>query len=165
MGKTSGGYQSKSPTQLHRGRGQWRGGNIRDRGRGSGMSRGMSSGRGQNSGGRGHGLGGFDPLACYRCGVRGHLACDCPSTSTQSLTLSGGSFAPTRGSSFKYGQSVPRHGRQRGRQVRFGGLNVVYDEEGYEYPIDNFGQLYVPLEFEQIAAKEVQEEKEKGPKN
>ena len=26
----------------------------------------------------------FDPLACYRCGVRGHLARDCPSTSGQS---------------------------------------------------------------------------------
>ena len=124
----------------------------------------MSSG-GRNSGGRGRGSGGFDSLVCYRCGVHGHLACDYPSTSTQLLTLSGGSSGPTRGSSFKSGQSDPRCGRGRGRQVRSGGLNGVYDEEGYEYPIDNFHQLYVPLEFEQTAAEEVQEEKDKTPKN
>ena len=35
----------------------------------------------------------------------------------------------------------------------------MYDEEGYEYPIDNFGQLYFPLEFEQTDTEEVQEEK------
>ena len=95
----------------------------------------------------------------------GHLACDCPSTSIQLLTLSGGSSGPTCGNSFKSGQSGSRRGRGRGRQVRFGGLNGVYDEEGYEYPIDNFGQLYVPRKFEQIATEEVQVQKEKGAKN
>ena len=81
---SSGTNQSRGPSQSSRGRGQWRGGNMRGRGRGSGMSRGMSSGRGRNSGGRGRGSGGFDPLACYRCGVHGHLARDCPSTSSHS---------------------------------------------------------------------------------
>ena len=128
---SSGTNQSRGPSQPSRGRGQWRGGNMRGRGRGSGMSWGMSSGRGRNSSGRGRGSGGFDPLACYRCGVRGHLARDCPSTSTQSLTLSGGSSGLTRGSSFKSGQSGPRRGRGRGRQVRFAGMNVLYDAEGY----------------------------------
>ena len=66
-----------------------------------------------------------------------------------------------RASSFKSGQSGPRRGRGRGRQVRFGGLNVVYDEEGYEYPIDNFGQIYVPLEFGQTVAEELQAVKKK----
>ena len=42
-----------------------RGGNV-------GGSRGRGRG-GYSGGGRG-----FDPLACYRCGVRGHLACDYP---------------------------------------------------------------------------------------
>ena len=41
-------------------------------------------------------------------GVRGHLAHDCPGTSTQLLTLSGGSSGPTRGRSFKSGQSGPK---------------------------------------------------------
>ena len=67
---------------------------MRGRGQGNGMSRGMSSGRGRNSGGRGRGSSGFDPLACYRCGVRGHLARDYPNTSTQLLTLSGAVLAP-----------------------------------------------------------------------
>ena len=71
----------------------------------------MSSGRGRNSGGRGRGSGGFDPLACYRCGVGGHLARDCLSISSQSQTLSGGSSGPTRGSSFKSGQSGPKRGQ------------------------------------------------------
>ena len=91
---------------------------------------GMTSGRGRNSGGRGCRSGEFDPLACYRCGVRGYLACDCPGTATQSLTLSGGSSGPTRESSFKSGQSGPKRGKGRGRQVQFGGMNVMYDEEG-----------------------------------
>ena len=137
---------------------------MRGRGRGSGMSRGMSSGRGRNSGGRGRGSGGFDPLACYRCGVHGHLARDCPSTSSQLLTLSGGSSGPTRGSSFKSGQSGPKRGRGRGRQVRFTGMNVLYDAEGYEYLVDDYGQIYIPLETEQTAAEMHEEEKNKETK-
>ena len=125
----------------------------------------MTSGRGRSFGGRGRGSGGFDPLACYRCGVRGHLACDCPSTSTQSLKLSGGSSGPIRGSSFKSGQSGLKRGKGRGRQVRFGGMNVMYEEEGNEYPIDDYGQIYVPLGFEYIVAKETQEEQSKETKN
>ena len=129
------------------------------------MSRGMSSGRGRNFGGRGHGLGGFDPLACYSCGVRGHLAREYPSTSTQSLTLSGGGSGPTRGSSFKSGESGPRREHGRGMQVRFAGMNVLYDAEGYEYPVDDYGQIYIPLEAEQTAAEINEEEKNKETKN
>ena len=36
-------------------------------------------------------------------------------------------------------------------------MNVLYGEEGYEYPIDDYGQMYVPLQPEQTAA-EVNEE-------
>ena len=43
-------------------------------------------------------------------------------------------------------------GRGRGgRQVRFSGLSVLYDDEGNQYPVDDAGQLYVPLEFGQTA--------------
>ena len=130
-------------------------------------------GRGGNSesrerntgGGRGRGSASFDPLACYRCGVGDHLAHDCPSSGTQLLTLNGGSSGPTRGNSSKSGQSGPRRGRGRGRHVRFGGLNVLYDEEGNEYPVDNAGQLYVPLGYGQIDAEEVQVETGKITKN
>ena len=81
------GQSSKAPMYQNRGRGNWRqrGGGYRG-GRGSGSG----GGRGQSSGGRRSGGGGrrggragyssasYDPLACYRCGVRGHLARDCP---------------------------------------------------------------------------------------
>ena len=126
------------------------------------MSRGISSGRGRNSSGRGRGSGGFDPLACYRCGVRGHLARDCPSTCTQSLTLSGGSSGPTRGSSFKSGRSGPKRGG-KGRHIRFAGMNVLYDSEGCEYPIDDYGQVYVSFELKPAGATGVIEEE--TPKN
>ena len=118
--------------------------------RGSGRSgggRGESWSRGRSTGGRGRSSSGFDPLACYRRGVHGHLACDCPGSGNPSM--SGGSSGPTRGSSSKSGQSGPRRGRGRGQHVLFGGMNVVYDSEGYEYPVDDYGQIYVPLESKQ----------------
>ena len=79
--------------------------------------------------------------------------------------MSGGSSGPTRGSSFKSGQSGPKRGRGRGRQVRFAGMNVLYDAEGYEYPVDDYGQIYIPLETEQTAAEMHEEEKNKETKN
>ena len=77
--------------------------------------------------------------------MRGHLARDCPSTETQSLTLSGGSSGPPHGSSFKSGRSGPKRGR--GKHVWFGGMNILYDSEGIEYPVDDCGQVYVPFEL------------------
>ena len=35
--------------------------------------------------------------------------------------------------------------------MRFGGLNVLYDEDGNSYPVDDAGQLYIPLKFAQDA--------------
>ena len=168
-GKSGGGSNpSKGPSQSNRGQGQWRG-NMRGGGRQGGFGRGRggnSGSRGRNSGGgRGRGSTSFDPLACYRCGVRGHLARDRPNSGTQSLTSSGGSSGPIRGNSSKSGQSGPRRGRGRGRHVRFGGLNVLYDEEGNEYPVDDEGQLYVPLGYGQTDAEETQVETEKIIKN
>ena len=95
--------------------------------------------------------------------MHGHLARDCPSTRTKSLTSSGRSTDPTRGSSFKSGRSGPKRGR--GKHVRFGGMNVLYDSEGIEYPVDDYGQVYVPFELEQTGAREIEEEKDKATKN
>ena len=45
-------------------------------------------------------------------------------------------------------------------------MNVLYDEVGNEYPIDDAGQLYVPLNFEQtVADGENDEEKVNEIKN
>ena len=38
------------------------------------------------------------------------------------------------------------------------------DDEGNEYRVDDYGQLYVPLRLEQSAVEEAQEEKDKNIK-
>ena len=94
-------------------------------------------------------------LACYRCGVRGHLACDCPQAGA--APQGSGNAVPSQRKFSQSGQKGPR-GRGRGRSVRFGGLNVLYDEAGNEYPVDDAGQLYVPLGYEPAVTEEVIEE-------
>ena len=66
---------------------------------------------------------------------------------------------------FKSGHIGPKPGRGLGRQVRFGGIGILYNDEGNEYPVDDYGQLYVPLGLEQSAVEEAQEEKDKNIKN
>ena len=155
----------RAPMNQNRGRGQWRG-----RGRGYRGGSSVGSGGRKSGGNRGRrGRGGqssvsvnFDPLACYRCGMRGHLARDCPQT-VQST--GSGNVMPSRGNFSKSGQKGPR-GRGRGRPVRFSGMNVLYDEAGNEYPVDDADQLYVPLGFEQTVAEgEIAVENTKETKN
>ena len=43
-------------------------------------------------------------------------------------------------------------------------MNILYDVEGYEYPIYEYGQIYVPLEIEQTVAKVIEEGKIKETK-
>ena len=96
--------------------------------------------------------------------MRGHLARDCPQTGN-SQSQGSGTAGPSRGSFSKSGQKGPR-GRGRGRPVRFSGLNVLYDEAGNEYPIDDAGQLYVPLGLEQTVVEgETEVENTKESKN
>ena len=101
----------------------------------------MSSGERTSSGGRGGRAGGssgsvnFDPLACYRYGVRGHMARDCPQAAQ---SQGSGNAVPSRGRFSKSGQKGPKS-RGRGRSVRFSGLSILYDDEGNEYPVDDAG--------------------------
>ena len=142
----AGGSQMRAQGQTGQGRGRGghfrgRGGNAGQRGRGNfwfpGRGRGRNFGGrfGQRSGGR---QAGTDPLACYVCGVRGHLARDCP----QNSGTSRGGRAPNTA----YVQRGTGGNRSRGRRTRFSGLNVVYDSEGYEYPVDDNGLIYFPDE-------------------
>ena len=107
----------------------------------------------------------FDPLACYLCGVHGHLGRDCPQAGA--APQGSGNAGPSQRKFTQSGQKGPRgRGRGRGRSVRFGDLNVLYDEARNEYPVDDAGQLYVPLRYEPIDAEEVtQKGKTKETKN
>ena len=42
---------------------------------------------------------------------------------------------------------------------------MLFDEDGNEYPVDNAGQLYVPLDYGHSVAEEAQVETEKDIKN
>ena len=128
------GNPTKGPNTQNRGRGQWRGrgglrGGIRDGSSmgSSGSTRGRLGGR-RGRGGRSYSAN-FDPLACYQCGVGGHLARDYPQTGA-ALSRSGNA-GPSQKKFSQSGHKGPR-GRGRGRSVRFGGLNVLYDEAGNE---------------------------------
>ena len=118
-------------------------------------------GRGGRSGGS-SGSVNFDPLACYHCGVHGHVACDYPQAAQ---SQGSGNAMPSHGGFSKSGHKGPQRGCGRGRQVRFSGLNVLYDDEGNSYPINESGQLYVPLDFEQAVAESVEVENVKDTKN
>ena len=69
---------------------------------------------------------------------------------------------PSHGGFSKSGRKGPRL-RGRGRSVRFSALNVLYDDEGNVYPVDDAGQLYVPLEsthaMDESAEAEMQNER------
>ena len=141
---TTGGSQMRAQGQTGQGRG--RGGHFRGRGdnaeqRGRGNFWFLGRGRGRNFGGRfgqrsGGRQAGTDPLACYVCGVRGYLARDCP----QNAGTSRGSRNPNT----VYVQRGTGGNRSRGRRTRFSGLNVVYDSESYEYPVDDQGMIFFP---------------------
>lgn len=101
-----------------------------------GRGRSISGGMGQRNGGS---RGSFDPQSCYACGVCSHLAYKCP----QNTSISRGNGASTIKEQPRSVQSAAHRSRGN-RRSRFSGLNVVYDEDGYEYPIDDEGRIYVP---------------------
>ena len=47
-----------------------------------------------------------------------------------------------------------RRGWENSRRVGFSGLNVVYDEEAYDYRIDDEGRIYVPLDSYTVSETE-----------
>ena len=76
--------------------------------------------------------------------------------------MSGSGTALAHGTSSKSGRTSPGRSRGRGRHVRFAIFNVLYDSEGQEYPVDDYGQIYVQLESEHAGGEEqVEDEKEK----
>ena len=62
-------------------------------------------------------------------------------------------------------QRGTRRGRGNSRRVRFSRLNVVYDEEGYDYRIGDEGRIYIPLDSQTVSETEHLETSEKETKN
>ena len=80
--------------------------------------------------------------------------------------MSGNGTTLSSGTSSKFGCTGPGRSRGRGRHIRFVVFNVLYDSEGQKYPVDDYGQIYVPLESEHAGGEEqVEDEKEKTTKN
>ena len=71
---------------------------------------------------------------------------------------------PSRGGFSKSGQKGPKS-RGRGRSVRFSALNVLYDDEGNAYPVDDARQLYVPLESTHSVDESAEAETQNERKN
>ena len=93
------------------------------------------------------------------------FGCDCPSIGTQSQTVGSSTTSSSHGTFSKSGKKDPRS-RGRGRQVRFGGLNVLNDEDENSYPVDDASQLYIPLEFAQATGEgEIEVEKQNPTRN
>ena len=44
-------------------------------------------------------------------------------------------------------------------------MNVLYDFKRCEYPVDDYGQVYVPFETERTDAEMIEEEETKETKN
>ena len=95
--------------------------------------------------------------------MRGHLARDCPQN-RDTQTQGSGNVRPSRGSFSQSGHKGPK-ARGRSRSVRFSGLSILYDDEGNEYPVDDAGQLYVPLESVQTVGESAEEEITKDTKD
>ena len=97
-----------------------------------------------------------DPLACYVCRVRGHLARDCP----QGTSASRGGSTSSSVNQPRFVQRGTSSNRSRGQRTRFSGLNVVYDAEGQEYSIDDNGVIYIQADEQTGANNEEQPQQE-----
>ena len=124
-----------------------------------GRSMGMKRGGGLNHNGKQQQQNSQNRLAvqCYSCLQYGHYVGQCPKTAGNSTSNSTGQSvnqrsnqAQRRGGSS--GARVGRGGnRQGGRRIRFSGLNVVYDAGGYEYQVDDDGNIVLQEEEDDAA--------------
>ena len=99
-------------------------------------------------------------VQCYNCDQYGHYAGQCPkrasgsgSSGTAQSVNQRSNFAQARGGSRggRGGQGRNRRGNGR-RRTRFSGLNVVYDAEGYEYQVDDDGNIILDCDLDEDAA-------------
>ena len=71
-------------------------------------------------------------------------------------------FAQARGSRGARGGNRGNRRGNGGRRARFSGLQVVYDADGYEYQVDDDGNIVLDLDPEDNAATSQQNDKNSG---
>ena len=109
-------------------------------------------------------------VQCYNCGQYEHYAGQCPkgasgsgSSRTAQSVNQRSNFAQARGGSRggRGGQGGNKRGNGR-RRTWFSGLNVVYDAEGYEYQVDDDGNIILDCDLDEDAATSQQNDKNQG---
>ena len=144
-----GGSQAAPRTFVQGGRGRGNAGANQQRGRGNGGRRGGGWNRGRQGGNTTTTAQTRTGTHCYNCGQYGHYASQCPrAASTSGSSGTAQSVNQRSNMAQAQGNRAGRGGNRRGgsnRRTRFSGLNVVYDAEGNEYPIDDNGNIV--LEF------------------
>ena len=81
----------------------------------------------------------------FNCGQYGHYASQCPRAASTSGSSGTAQSANQRNNFGQAREGQGRGGNHRGggnRRTQFLGLNVVYDAEGNEYPIDEDGNIF-----------------------
>ena len=154
-----GGSQS-APRAFAQGRGRGNVGIYQRGGRGYGGRRGGRWNRGRQGGSTTTQA--RTGTQCFNCGQYGHYASQCPRVASTSGS-SGTAQSVNQHSNFAQnrGNRNGRGGNRRGggnRRTRFSGLNVVYDDEGNEYPVDEDGNLTLDFVEEDDAAASQQNE-------
>ena len=94
-------------------------------------------------------------IQCFNCGQYGHYASQCPKGASTSGSSSTAQSVNQRSNVAQARGGQGRGGNRRGggnRRTRFSGLNVVYDAEGNEYPIDEDGNIVLEFIDEEDAA-------------
>ena len=154
------GGSSAVPRPYVQGRGRGNSGPMQRGGRGTGGRRGGGWIRGRQSGAAQTKAG----VQCYNCGQYGHYSSQCPkgaSTSGSSNTAQSvnqrSNQAQVRGS-----RGGLRGNRRGGRRTRFAGLDVIYDTEGNEYPVDENGNLVLEFAEEDDADVSHQNQEKSG---
>ena len=142
------GGSQPAPRPFGQGRGQGNVGANQQRGRGFGGRRGGGWSR-DRRGGQQSTTQAKTGTHCFNCGQYGHYAAQCPRGTNTSGSGNTGQSVNQR-SNFAQARGGPRENRGniRGggnKRTRFSGLNVVYDAEGNEYPIDENGKLVIDV--------------------
>ena len=107
-------------------------------------------------------------VQCYSCGQYEHYAGQCSKTAGSSTSKSTGQSVNQRSNQAQRrgGSSGARGGRggnrQGGRRIRFLGLNVEYDAEGYKYQVDDDGNIVLGEEEDDAATLQQNIHKKSG---